>query len=73
MLLRCPHCHARREQARSDFLGDWVVCPVCELPFAWRDSGLGECNRAPAMRSAVQRRTQSNPQVSSDPHGKEEP
>ncbi|KPK65543.1 MAG: hypothetical protein AMS21_04410 [Gemmatimonas sp. SG8_38_2] len=36
MLLRCPHCQKRAEHSRGDFLGDWVVCPACELPFAWR-------------------------------------
>ncbi|MEE9133327.1 MAG: hypothetical protein V3U13_07185 [Gemmatimonadota bacterium] len=38
MLLQCPHCLKRAEHRRSDFLGDWVVCPACELPFAWRQS-----------------------------------
>lgn len=38
MLLRCPHCSRTGEHVRSDFFGDWVVCAVCELPFAWRDA-----------------------------------
>ena len=39
MLLQCPHCDRRGDHVRSDFIGDWVVCHVCELPFAWRDAG----------------------------------
>ncbi|MGD2152026.1 MAG: hypothetical protein PVG79_02085 [Gemmatimonadales bacterium] len=38
MLLRCPHCKRAGEHVRSDFFGDWVVCSVCELPFAWREA-----------------------------------
>jgi hypothetical protein len=42
MLLRCPHCGRVGEHVRCDFFGDWVVCPVCELPFAWRQAGADE-------------------------------
>jgi hypothetical protein len=42
MLLRCPHCNRSGEHVRSDFFGDWVVCSVCELPFAWREARAGE-------------------------------
>lgn len=38
MLLQCPHCDRRGDHVRSDFIGDWVVCRICELPFAWRDA-----------------------------------
>jgi len=41
MFLRCPHCRRTGEHVRSDFFGDWVVCPVCELPFAWREAQAG--------------------------------
>jgi hypothetical protein len=41
MLLKCPHCSRAGEHVRSDFFGDWVVCSVCELPFAWRDARAG--------------------------------
>jgi hypothetical protein len=42
MLLRCPHCNRIRDHVRSDFYGDWVVCPACELPFAWYESRAKE-------------------------------
>ncbi len=42
MLLRCPHCDKNADHMRSDFFGDWVVCPTCELPFAWREARMGE-------------------------------
>jgi hypothetical protein len=42
MLLRCPHCKRSGEHVRSDFFGDWVVCSVCELPFAWREARAEE-------------------------------
>lgn len=42
MLLRCPHCQRSGEQARRDFFGDWVVCPTCELPFAWREARIDD-------------------------------
>ncbi len=42
MLLRCPHCNRSGEHVRSDFFGDWVVCSVCELPFAWREARAEE-------------------------------
>ena len=42
MFLRCPHCDDNADHLRSDFFGDWVVCPFCELPFAWREAHLDE-------------------------------
>ncbi len=42
MYLRCPHCERRGDHTRSDFFGDWVVCPSCELPFAWREAQIDE-------------------------------
>jgi hypothetical protein len=47
MLLRCPHCNRSGEHVRSDFFGDWVVCSVCELPFAWREARAEESGRSP--------------------------
>lgn len=44
MLLRCPYCQRRGEHVRSDFLGDWVVCPACQFPFSWRET-LAESER----------------------------
>ena len=42
MLLRCPHCNRIRDHIRSDFFGDWVVCPACELPFSWYEAKAQE-------------------------------
>lgn len=42
MLLKCPHCTRKGEHVRNDFFGDWVVCAVCELPFAWREARSDE-------------------------------
>lgn len=42
MILRCPHCEKNADHLRSDFFGDWVVCPKCELPFAWKEAGNGD-------------------------------
>ena len=42
MHLRCPHCTKKGDHLRSDFFGDWVVCPKCELPFPWRETKMGE-------------------------------
>ena len=42
MHIRCPHCRKKGDHLRSDFFGDWVVCPKCELPFPWRDAQIGE-------------------------------
>ncbi len=39
--LQCPYCRKEREHPRGDVLGDWIVCTVCELPFAWRDATTG--------------------------------
>lgn len=44
MILRCPHCEKNADHLRSDFFGDWVVCPKCELPFAWKEAGSGRPN-----------------------------
>ena len=41
MILKCPHCEKNADHLRSDFFGDWVVCPTCELPFAWKEAGNG--------------------------------
>ncbi len=35
MVLRCPNCSRRSQHLRGDFVGQWVVCPICEVPFAW--------------------------------------
>jgi hypothetical protein len=61
MLLRCPHCSRSGEHVRSDFFGDWVVCSVCELPFAWRearsesDSESGNGNGRSAIQATASR------------------
>jgi hypothetical protein len=61
MLLRCPHCGRSGEHVRSDFFGDWVVCSVCELPFAWRearsesDSENGNGNGRTAIQATASR------------------
>jgi hypothetical protein len=58
MLLRCPHCKRSGEHVRSDFFGDWVVCSVCELPFAWREARAEEGDsgrRAVAVETASNR------------------
>ena len=39
MVLPCPHCDANADYDRAAFFGHWVVCPACELPFAWREAG----------------------------------
>lgn len=39
MELRCQQCGTSRQYVRGDFLGDWVICSKCELPFSWRDPG----------------------------------
>ena len=53
MLLRCPHCNRSGEHVRSDFFGDWVVCSVCELPFAWREARAEESRAGPGGRKEV--------------------
>ncbi len=42
MILRCPRCRKKSRHARGDVLGQWVICPACERPFAWRDVRLGQ-------------------------------
>lgn len=42
MILRCPRCRTKSRHARGDVLGQWVICPACERPFAWRDERLGQ-------------------------------
>ena len=37
MVLRCPHCGTLARYVRGDFSGKWVICHVCEAPFAWRE------------------------------------
>lgn len=46
MILRCPHCDKRADHLRSDVFGDWVVCPKCELPFAWKEAEDSERSEA---------------------------
>jgi hypothetical protein len=36
MVLKCPHCTTKIACTRADFIGNWVVCKRCELPFEWR-------------------------------------
>lgn len=52
MLLQCPHCATSGEHMRSDLIGNSVVCPICELPFAWRQA-VSEADAASARRQAV--------------------
>ena len=53
MLLRCPHCCRSGEHVRNDFFGDWVVCSVCELPFAWREARSESDSESGNGRSAI--------------------
>ncbi len=45
MHLRCPRCQKKSRHARGDVLGQWVICPVCERPFAWREAPPGRERR----------------------------
>lgn len=36
MVLQCPWCRSSAQYPRSHVFGQWVVCPACERPFAWR-------------------------------------
>ena len=38
MVLECPHCHSTTDHTRSQVFGQWVICPACERPFAWRET-----------------------------------
>lgn len=38
MILRCPQCRTESRHERGDVLGQRVICPVCERPFAWREA-----------------------------------
>ena len=38
MTMECPHCGWATAQIPTKTSGDWVVCRVCERPFAWRDA-----------------------------------
>ncbi len=40
VILRCPHCQTAGQHPRGDLVGDWVLCHVCELPFAWREARM---------------------------------
>jgi hypothetical protein len=44
MVLKCPHCTTKIACTRADFIGNWVVCKRCELPFEWR-AGQGRNGR----------------------------
>ncbi len=67
MVLRCPHCDSNGEHVPSRFYGDWVACPSCELPFAWRDVP-SDGERADDVRGngANSKRQQFNPQRGMD-------
>ncbi len=68
MLFRCPHCNRTGEHVRSDFFGDWVVCSVCELPFAWREARAGgEAETARLNRGAPDPRTNGQEAVTREP------
>ncbi len=50
MVLKCPHCTTKIACTRADFIGNWVVCKRCELPFEWR-GGQGAGRRGGATGS----------------------
>jgi hypothetical protein len=60
MRLRCPHCQKRGEHARSDFLGDWVVCAACRLPFTWRPANGPDAETDTEPAAAIAETTNSS-------------
>ena len=63
VILRCPHCDTAGQHPTGDLVGDWVVCDVCELPFAWDGAAVAGGNNGRRARAA--RRAQLN-----KPHSK---
>lgn len=55
MVLTCPKCLSQAELTRSLVLGQWMICPACERPFAWRNA-----HAASAAARQPEGRTTSN-------------
>jgi hypothetical protein len=50
MVLRCPHCSTLKFFGRPQVLGEFVVCPKCEMAFRWGDARPGKADADGATR-----------------------
>jgi uncharacterized repeat protein (TIGR01451 family) len=51
VVLRCPQCGMIGGHDRTAFFGQWVVCPSCERPFAWKEARVRAKGRPNASRT----------------------